>query len=178
MAQRQLLMIVISSIALPVVTAAQPAHLADPAMKSDCGQEVSCAEKFADALSSHAAKPVRLDALVTFAPGSARVYSESREQLQLLATAWRKQPRWSMITVEGYAGRGSSAALALQRADKIRSYLVRYGVAADYVAAIPGIQLADDPAADANTGRVDLAVEVCDRGPSECPRMHATQVAR
>jgi hypothetical protein len=174
MVQRQLLMILI--IALPVVTAAQPAHVDDPAIKSDCGQELTCAEKFADALSSRGQKPVRLDALVTFTPGSARVYSENREKLQLLAAAWRKNPRWSLITVEGYAGHGSSAALALQRADKIRGYLVRYGVAADHVAAIPGIQLVDDPAADTSTGRVDLTVDFCDRGPSECPRLRAAPV--
>jgi outer membrane protein OmpA-like peptidoglycan-associated protein len=176
MAKRQLLMIVI--LALPAVTAAQPARVAEPAISSDCGREVTCAENFADALSSHGPQAVRLDALITFTPGSARVYSENREKLQVLAAAWRKQPRWALITVEGYAGRGSSAALALQRADKVRAYLVRYGVAADYVAAITGIQLADDASADAGTGRVDLTVDVCDRGPSECPRIDATRVAR
>jgi hypothetical protein len=86
--------------------------------------------------------------------------------------------RWSTITVVGHAGGGYHVALAQQRADKIREYLIRYGVAAEHVIAIAQDDALGAVPRSARTARVDLAVEICDRVAKECPRSPALEAAR
>jgi outer membrane protein OmpA-like peptidoglycan-associated protein len=157
-----------------------PARLAVHESKADCGRELSCAEQFADALSSPSVVPQtrRLDSVITYAPGSNRVYSQSREKLQSLAASWRTHARWSTITVVGHAGSGYHIALAQQRADRIREYLIRYGIAAEHVIAIGHDDALGAVPAAARTARVDIAVEVCDRAAKDCARQVALEAPR
>jgi outer membrane protein OmpA-like peptidoglycan-associated protein len=115
---------------------------------------VEMAHTFADVLAAEGRAPreLRFDAIVTFERGSTRVYSASRERLQRLARAWQKQVRWGTITVDG----SGSGELAQRRADKIRGYLLRYGIAADRVIAIGR--------GSSSRSRVDLAITLCERG--------------
>lgn len=78
---------------------------------------------------------------IEFAPGSARVYSTDRERLAAFARWWRAHGASTTIAVEGTSGaraRSEAANLALsqRRADRVRRYLVRYGVDADRVLAV------------------------------------------
>jgi outer membrane protein OmpA-like peptidoglycan-associated protein len=169
---KQQLVLVVAAIMSPMVARAQPAPAATHEMKIDCEHAPTCiATEFADALSSQPVGPaaLRLDSLIMFEPGSARVYSRSREKLMALAASWRDHARWMVITVEGHADASHNVALAQQRADKIRGYLIRYGVAAEYVVAIghdpvPG----DTPVKHATGGRVDLTIAFCDPTSEAC----------
>jgi type IV pilus biogenesis protein CpaD/CtpE len=173
-------------VSIVVITVLSAATQADPAPvrlaahegKADCGRELGCAEQFADALSSQPVAPqtLRLDSLITYAPGSNRVYSQSREKLQALAASWRAHARWSTITVVGHAGSGYHVALAQQRADRIRGYLVRYGVAAERVIAIAHDDAIGSMPGGARSARVDIAVEVCDRVAKDCARQVPIEV--
>jgi len=168
------LLSMVVAIAIPVVAHAQPVAEAVAAddREIDCEQTPTCfAEEFADALSAPPAapqdlpglRPLRMESLITFEPGRARVYSSGREKLAALAATWRTRGRWPMITVEGYAGAGGKLALAEQRAGRVRDYLVRYGVPPEYVVAI-----GHDSARGSSSvkrpigGRVDLAIAACD----------------
>ena len=161
-------------IAIPIGARAQPAP--EPAgeieMKNGCEHEPTCvAEEFADALATQPADPhaLRFDSLITFEPGRARVYSSGREKIEALARSWRAHAQWAMITVEGYAGPGGKVVLAEQRADRIRGYLVRYGVPAEYVVAIASDNIRGGTAAKRPVGgRVDLAIALCASTPEDC----------
>jgi outer membrane protein OmpA-like peptidoglycan-associated protein len=163
------LLAMVCAIAAPIAARAEPAPSEPREIKIDCEHDASCvAAKFADALSAQPSErdALRLGSLVTFQPGSARVYSRDREKLMALAASWQEHVRWTMITVEGYADASRNAGLAQQRADKIRGYLIRYGVDAEYIIAIE-----HDRARDADkrvTGRIDLTIELCHRTAAEC----------
>lgn len=177
MSKLQLLAMVVA-IAAPIAARAEPAPSEAREIQVDCEQDPTCvAAKFADALSAQRGEQdaLRLGSLVTFQPGSARVYSRDREKLMALAASWQEHVRWTMITVEGYADAPRNAALAQQRADKIRGYLVRYGVGAEYITAIEHDRASGD--ADKRvSGHIDLTIELCYRTAAEC-RPPAIQVA-
>ena len=154
----------------PLAARAEPAPAEPREIRIDCEREPTCvAAKFADALSAQRSErdALRLGSLITFQPGSARVYSREREKLMALAAAWQEHVRWTMITVEGYADAPHNASLAQQRADKIRGYLIRYGVAAEYIVAIEHDRARGD--ADRRVvGHNDLTIELCHRTAAEC----------
>jgi outer membrane protein OmpA-like peptidoglycan-associated protein len=165
----------VAAIAIPMPARAQPAPAPAPAddieMDDECDRVPTCmAEKLADALSGEPSEhAVQLDSLITFGGGTARVYSSGREKLEALARSWREHPRWSMITVWGYADARNNDALAQQRADKVRGYLIRYGVASGYVIAIGQDPRADDtPHRRVTAGRVDLTIALCDQASTDC----------
>lgn len=178
------LLSIIAAIALPVVARAQPAPEATEENKNenklDCEHEPTCvAAKFADALSSQRVEPqaLRLASLITFEPGRARVYSSGREKIEVLARSWRAHGRWTTITVEGYSEGGSNAALAEQRADRVRGYLIRYGVPPAYVVAIGGDNVRGGSSVKrAIGGRVDLAIALCETTSEDC-RIHGVPSA-
>jgi outer membrane protein OmpA-like peptidoglycan-associated protein len=157
-----------------------PARFAVHESKADCGRKLSCAEQFADALSSPSGVPatLRIDSIIAYAPGSNRVYSRDREKLQSLAASWRTHARWSTITVVGHAGTGYHTALAQQRADRIRAYLIRYGVTAEHVIALGQDDARGAVPGAASAARVDLAIEVCDRLAKACARHAAVDAPR
>jgi hypothetical protein len=156
----------------PIAAQAEP----DPAPADEIG--LSCedpnmcaAMEFADALASQpaASQVERLGPAIAFEPGRVRVYSKDREKLMALAASWREHIGWATITVEGHAGASSTTALAQRRADKIRDYLIRYGVAAEYVVAIAHEHVRSDARNDrASYGHVDLAIARCNRSLDEC----------
>ena len=96
--------------------------------------------------------------VVDFAPGRVRVYSSSRAKIQAIVARWQEHGDWSVITVHGY---GSALDLGRRRAEKIRGYLIRYGIPGDLVVAV------GHAAAAATT---DLSIELCPRNGS-CVRM-------
>ena len=89
--------------------------------------------------------------VVDFAPGRVRVYSKGREKIQAIVESWRTHG-WSVITVHGYA---DAVALGQRRADKIRGYLVRYGVPPELVVAIGHASAPGDAVATA-----ELSIDV------------------
>lgn len=169
MSKLQLLAMVFA-IAAPTAVRAEPAIPEARETQVDCEHQPTCvAAEFADALSAQQSErdALRLGSLVTFHPGSARVYSRDREKLMALAAAWQEHVRWTTITVEGYADARRNASLAQQRADKIRGYLIRYGVAAEYVVAIEHDHARGDADRRAS-GRIDLTIALCHRTAAEC----------
>jgi outer membrane protein OmpA-like peptidoglycan-associated protein len=92
---------------------------------------------------------VLLHDIVHFDPGRVRVYSKSREKIQAIVHTWRQRTDWSVITVHGYAG--GNAALGQRRAEKIRGYLIRYGIPPELVVAL----------GHAGGATVDLSIELC-----------------
>ncbi|MEO8700564.1 MAG: OmpA family protein [Kofleriaceae bacterium] len=149
-----------------------------------CERDSEClARQFADLLSlepripelaaPHVVEPMpvlddlRRDSIITFTPYTARVYSAGREKIAAFARSWATHKGWGIITVEGYADARTATAdreaLAQKRAERVRGYLIRYGVAAEYVVAVAGVSENRTAAA-----RVDLAIEQCDRTAFEC----------
>jgi len=169
------LLLPILAVVAPVAARAEPEpeEAQVDARVGACEDPHTCAAvEFADALSSQPERPpARAGLLIAFEPGRARVYSKDRERLMALAAAWRRSDDWATITVEGHAGATRSAALAQQRADIISAYLVRYGVAAEYVVAIAH-EPARSEARNERTagGRVELTLERCHRSTAECRR--------
>lgn len=171
MPKRLLLSILV--IVTPIAAHAEPEP--EPAQANTatgaCEDPKTCAAlEFADALSSQpAGSQARLDFQIGFEPGRARVYSKDRERLMALAASWRRNSGWATITVEGYAGTSSSAALAQRRADRISDYLIRYGVAAEFVVAIAHEPVRGDARSErAAGGHVELTLERCARSTAEC----------
>jgi outer membrane protein OmpA-like peptidoglycan-associated protein len=168
------LLSIIAAIAIPIASRAQPAPeaAAETEIEIDCEHQPTCvAEQFADALASQPADPqaLRLDSVITFEPGRARVYSSGREKIAALARSWRAHPRWTTITVEGYSEAGGKVALGGQRASRVRGYLIRYGVPPEYVVAIGHDTVRSSPPVKRPiAGRVDLAIAVCDSTSEEC----------
>lgn len=161
------------AIVTPMAASAEPEpEPARPDPPADsCEDPRTCAAmEFADALSSQPATPqARLGLLIAFEPGRARVYSKDREKLMALAASWRHNTGWATITVEGYAGTPNGAALAQRRADKISDYLIRYGVAAEYVIAIAHESARGDARGErAASGHVEITLERCPRSTAEC----------
>jgi outer membrane protein OmpA-like peptidoglycan-associated protein len=116
---------------------------------SDCDHDPRCyGRELAVALTSPQSTVV-LRRVVEFEPGRVRVYSKSRERIQAIVRAWQQRTDWSEITVEGYAG--DSVELGQRRADKIRGYLIRYGIPPERIVAT------------GHTGgaAVDLAIQLC-----------------
>lgn len=140
-------------------------------------ESLETARMFADALSSPARltakqpqvadapsaapKQLRINTVVTFDPGTARVYSAGRERIAELARSWQKQSAWTTITVEGYSG-ASGVGLGQIRADRVRGYLIRYGVEPEYVVAV------GRGSAKGAVSRVDLAIALCDDATAPC----------
>ncbi|MDB4957917.1 MAG: Flagellar motor rotation protein MotB [Myxococcales bacterium] len=127
-----------------------------------CAKDTRCiAKKLAQTLTTEHARIV-VGKVVEFEPGRLRVYSKDRERLQAIAAQWKQHPDWAVITVDGYATNRSDAesvALGRQRAEKVRGYLIRYGVAPELV------QIAGHAAGK----HVDLSIETCARGCSRAP---------
>ena len=135
---------------LTLLCSGSPARADDSAT---CDQDPRCyGRELAHAL-TNTQSVVVLPRVVEFEPGALRVYSRSREKIQAVAQRWQRRPDWSVITVHGYAG--DSADLGQRRADKIRGYLIRYGVPPELVVAV------------GHTGgaTVDLSIDLC-RDPS------------
>lgn len=140
------------AVLLSTLAAATPA-LAEHAADS-CANDPRClARKLAETLTATepAGEQRSFDVhhFIDFAPGRVRVYSKSRAKVAALADEWKRHEDWSVITVHGFA-RGES--LAQRRADKIRGYLIRYGVPADFVVAV---------AHDSSSSTTDLSIERC-----------------
>jgi type IV pilus biogenesis protein CpaD/CtpE len=116
--------------------------------------------------------------VVDFAPGRVRVYSKSREKLRAIAASWKMHSDWSVITVRGFAGASArmqveNAALAQRRAEKIRSYLIRYGVPPGLVVATRQRTVPGKAAAT-----VELSIERC-ASAAPCARFaNSTSTAR
>jgi outer membrane protein OmpA-like peptidoglycan-associated protein len=166
---RKRLLLLILTIGIPTASRAEPVP-ADAAA-SACEDPRTCAAvEFADALSSQpTGSRVQVGSPIAFEPGRVRVYSKDREKLMALAASWQHNQVWATIIVEGYAGAASGIALAQRRADKIADYLVRYGVAAEYVAAITHESThGDAPNDPAVGGHVELTIERCPRSAAEC----------
>jgi outer membrane protein OmpA-like peptidoglycan-associated protein len=132
------------------------AHAGGPTTAT-CDQDPRCyARELAQTLTSTDSAIV-FQRVVDFEPGRVRVYSKSREKLQAIAEHWKQRTDWSVITVHGYAG--GSADLGQQRADKIRNYLIRYGVPSELVVAT----------GEAGTATSDLSIALC-HGEEPCRR--------
>jgi type IV pilus biogenesis protein CpaD/CtpE len=127
----------------------------------DCERDPLCmAKAYAELLSApRAPREMRLDAAVVFERMDARVYSADREKLMRFAAKWQQSAEWSVITVEGYA---KNDALAQKRAEKIRGYLVKYGIDPEFIVAVG--RTSGQP-----KGHVDLTIGLCDREAGECP---------
>lgn len=107
---------------------------ADGAATTTCDQDPRCyGRELAIALTNQESSVV-LRRVVEFEPGRVRVYSKSREKIQAIVRKWQQRTDWSVITVQGYAG--TSLELGQRRADKIRGYLIRYGVPPERVVAL------------------------------------------
>lgn len=173
MPKRLLLSIV--AIVTPIAAHADPEPEPAPADEAvdACEDPKTCAAlEFADAISS---KPVgsqaRLGLQIGFEPGRARVYSKDRERLMALAASWRRNSDWATITVEGYAGASSDVALAQRRAERISDYLIRYGVATEFVVAVGHEPVRGEARSErAGGGHVELTLERCPRSTAECRR--------
>ncbi|NVB84030.1 MAG: hypothetical protein HOV81_36985 [Kofleriaceae bacterium] len=138
------------AVLVPALVAATPA-LAEHAADS-CANDPRClARSLAETLTEErtAAGSFDVHRFVDFAPGRVRVYSKSRAKVEALADKWKHHADWSVITVHGFA---SSESLAQRRADKIRGYLIRYGVPAEFVIAVPH---------DSKLSTTDLSIELC-----------------
>jgi outer membrane protein OmpA-like peptidoglycan-associated protein len=119
---------------------------------------------------------VIVDDLVEFEAASARVYSATRERIQRIAKTWRSTGATAMITVHGYSD-SLDHELAEQRANRIRGYLVRYGVDADRIVTV-GHSLRES--SNWTLGRrAELVIGDCDDAPMTCqaldPAMFATK---
>jgi hypothetical protein len=160
------------AITVPITAHAEPEPAQADVIELPCENPGTCAAvEFADALASQPpeSQVERLGSVVAFEPGRVRVYSKDRENLMALAASWREHIGWATITVEGHAGVSSTAALAQRRADKIRDYLIRYGVAAEYVVAIAHEHVRGDARNDrVSDAHVDLAIERCNRSLDQC----------
>jgi outer membrane protein OmpA-like peptidoglycan-associated protein len=126
-----------------------------------CADSTECARVLAKTLTSQTAK-LQLRKVVTFEAGRVRVYSTSREKIQAIAESWKRNSDWKTIEVEGYSdahGRSDAENIALgqERADKVRAYLIRYGVAPAYVVAVGR----SHATGEAGAMHVDLAIETC-----------------
>ncbi len=128
-----------------------------------CARDLACmARMYADVLTTGScqAQELRLDNLVTFEPGSARVYSPDRERIAELARQWREHGASREIVVEGFSdarGRAEAdnVALSERRAARVRGYLVRYGVDPAYVRTVAR-------GSEGNGRRVGLSIAACD----------------
>lgn len=118
---------------LAFTPAARAEHAARPATDAvDCARDPHCvARSLAIALADEQ-DHLTLERVVTFDPGRIRVYSAGRETIQSIAQSWKDNARWVVITVNGYA---ENLELSQRRAEKIRGYLIRYGVPAAFVVA-------------------------------------------
>lgn len=150
---------------------AEPADRSDPdpAIELDCEADPSCVAANGVTGRPVESEALRLASLVTFRPGRVRVYAKDREKLMLLAHAWQRHPQWAHITIEGFDRDPGNLVLAQRRADKIRNYLIRYGVAAEYITAVgrarpPG----DAPDPRAIAGGTDVTISRCDRTSARC----------
>jgi outer membrane protein OmpA-like peptidoglycan-associated protein len=169
------LLLSILAMVTPIAAHAEPAPESPraDAAAGTCGDPKTCAAlEFADALSSQpAGSQARLGLQIGFEPGRARVYSKDRERLMALAASWRRNSGWATITVEGYAAASNGVALAQRRADRISDYLIRYGVAAEFVVAIAHEPSRGDAGSEhAGGGHVELTLERCPPSSAECGR--------
>lgn len=160
--------------ALLVTAALALPSMAHAEHDTSCAREPRCLAGSYGELMSSQMPELSMGTLVVFEPGRVRIRSGARDVLRELAESWVENPSWGAITVEGYAeaaGRSAeeNAALAARRADKVRGYLVRYGVDPSYVVVIP-------PAPGRGGGdqigrRVDLAIDTsCDPLVLSCRR--------
>ena len=126
----------------------------------DCERDPHCvARSLAVALAAEQ-DHLTLQRVVTFNPGRIRVYSASREAIQAIAQSWKDNARWAVITVDGYSfepsrSEAENVALSQRRAEKIRGYLIRYGVPAAYV-----IAAGHGATATAAAPHVDLSIAI------------------
>ena len=125
--------------------------------QTTCDQNPRCYARDLALTLTRSEYAVTLSRVIDFEPGRLRVYSKSREKLQALAQSWKQRSDWSVITIHGYAA--GSADLAQRRADKIRGYLIRYGVPPDLIVAI----------GQTGGATVDVSIELC-RPDTSCRR--------
>jgi len=122
-----------------------------------CDQDPKCyARELARTLTQDQ-RTIVMVRVVDFEPGRVRVYSNSREKIQAIAETWKKRTDWSVITVNGYGMEAADGALGQRRAEKIRSYFIRYGVPAEDVVAVGH---AYEPGTAATVG---LSIDLCTR---------------
>jgi outer membrane protein OmpA-like peptidoglycan-associated protein len=138
-----------------------PVARADHGPSADaCAHDPRCyARELAHTLTS-TQQAIVMHRVVDFAPGRVRVYSSSREKLRAIVERWRQHTDWSSITVHGYG----ALDLGQRRAEKIRGYLIRYGVPRELVVAV------GHAAAGGAAATTDLSIELCPRDGS-CARM-------
>ena len=166
----KLFLLSLLGIVTPIAARADPAR-AEPA-GADGDPHTRAAVQFADALSSQPVDPTeRLGLRIVFEPGRARVYSRDREKLMGLAASWRRNNGWATVNVVGYASGSHGVALAQLRARIISDYLIRYGVAAEYVVAIGHEPVGGGMRSERGAGdHVELTLERCPRSAAECRR--------
>ena len=136
---RHQLVLILVSVAAPVSAAAEsaPQTFTNEQVKSVCGSDVSCIATLTNMVSAQ--EQIKIGKLVVFDPGRVRVRSHAREDIMAIARAWRANAARTTIIIEGHAFEANeedSIALGQKRADKVRDYLIRYGVDARHVTAI------------------------------------------
>ncbi|MDB4960890.1 MAG: OmpA family [Myxococcales bacterium] len=122
-------------------------------------EAIELGTRYADAMTMPSDEHL-LYKVVEFAPSSTRVYSREREQLMSLAKSWAATSHRAEITVHGYSD-SLDLKLAEHRAERIRGYLIKYGVDPARVATV-GHTL------DQGGRRVDLAIASCEKQPGRC----------
>jgi outer membrane protein OmpA-like peptidoglycan-associated protein len=138
-----------SFLMLGVLAFASPA-LADTANQPTA--EADVATTFATAMSA-ASTDVTFYKLIEFAPASTRIYSADRELLQRLAKTWLQSGQQTLIQVNGYS-EALDLRLAERRAELVRRYLIKSGVAPERVTTV-GHTLEPDGR------RIDLSISRC-----------------
>lgn len=145
-----------------LVATAHAERVATVEREPRCAADARCVARELAATLTAPMDAVVLPRLIQFEPGRVRVYSAGRERIQALADQWKKHRSWKVITVEGHAPRArrvtARGSLALRRAERIRGYLLRYGVPKEFVVA----RAADESGTtERSVGSVDLSIEVC-----------------
>jgi outer membrane protein OmpA-like peptidoglycan-associated protein len=143
-------------IVFALVCSTSLAHAGGPTT-STCDRDPRCYARELALTLTASDSALSVQHVVEFEPGRVRVYSKSREKLQAIAEHWKQRTDWSVITVHGYAA--GSAGLGQRRAEKIRGYLIRYGVPPELVVAT----------GESGGATVDLSIELC-RASETCTR--------
>lgn len=138
---------VIAAVAFAVsATDARADEAACPAVAPP-NQATMMSQTYANALVAkigQAGSFARFDKVFEFDIGRIRVRSKDRERIQALAETWKQQAHSDLITVDAFSSsvERDGAAIALQRAVKVKEYLVKFGVAADRVVVKSGVRSA------------------------------------
>jgi outer membrane protein OmpA-like peptidoglycan-associated protein len=111
---------------------------------------------------------ITLSGSVLFPSGKSELHPLAQTRLREVADALTKQDPDSKIEVEGYTdsqgGRAFNERLSTERAEAVRDYLIKHGIAGDRITATgfgPDKPIADNGTAEgrANNRRVEIVVK-------------------